>query len=91
MFATAYHRTVIFECEAEVSEDAEVLAAQQRRLMAHYQPDGHTPVSTEHAMYRGAVQANFRAHAARARTQGEVEAGAEPQSGRAREDHRGTA
>src|SRR3990170_7905843 len=52
MFATAYHRTVIFECEAEVSEDAEVLAAQQRRLMAHYQPDGHTPVSTEHAMYR---------------------------------------
>ncbi|HEV7606747.1 MAG TPA: FMN-binding negative transcriptional regulator [Steroidobacteraceae bacterium] len=54
MFATAYHRTVIFECDAEVSEDAEVLAAQQRRLMAHYQPDGgHAPVSTEHAMYRG--------------------------------------
>jgi transcriptional regulator len=54
MFATAYHRTVIFECEAEVSDDAEVLAAQQRRIMAHYQPDGgHTPVSTEHAMYRG--------------------------------------
>jgi predicted FMN-binding regulatory protein PaiB len=53
MFATAYHRVVIFECEAEVSEDAEVLAAQQRRLMAHYQPGGHTPVSTEHAMYRG--------------------------------------
>ena len=53
MFATAYHRTVIFECEAEVSEDPEVLAAQQRRLMAHYQPDGHTPVSTDHAMYRG--------------------------------------
>ncbi len=54
MFATAYHRTVIFECEAEVSEDAEVLAAQQRRLMAHYQPDGgHKPVATEHAMYRG--------------------------------------
>jgi transcriptional regulator len=55
MFATAYHRTVIFECEAEVSEDAEVLAAQQQRLMAHYQPDGgHKPVTTEHAMYRGA-------------------------------------
>jgi transcriptional regulator len=31
-----------------------VLAAQQQRLMAHYQPDGgHKPVSTEHAMYRG--------------------------------------
>ena len=54
MFATAYHRTVIFECEAEVSEDPEVLAAQQQRLMAHYQPDGgHKPVSTEQAMYRG--------------------------------------
>ena len=54
MFATAYHRTVIFECDAEVSEDAELIAAQQRRLMAHYQPDGgHKPVSTEHAMYRG--------------------------------------
>jgi predicted FMN-binding regulatory protein PaiB len=53
MFATSYHRTVIFECDADVSDDAEVLAAQQRRLMQHYQPDGHTPVSTEHAMYRG--------------------------------------
>jgi transcriptional regulator len=54
MFATAYHRVVIFECDAEVSADAEVLAAQQQRLMAHYQPaGGHTPVSTAHAMYRG--------------------------------------
>ena len=54
MFATAYHRTVIFECDAAVSDDGEVLAAQQQRLMQHYQPDGgHTPVSTEHAMYRG--------------------------------------
>lgn len=54
MFATAYHRTVIFECQATVSEDPEVLAAQQQRLMQHYQPDGgHTPVSTAHAMYRG--------------------------------------
>ena len=54
MFATAYHRTVIFECDATVSDDPEVLAAQQQRLMQHYQPDGgHTPVSTAHAMYRG--------------------------------------
>jgi transcriptional regulator len=54
MFATAFHRTVIFECDAQISEDAEVLAAQQQRLMNHYQPDGgHTPVTTEHAMYRG--------------------------------------
>jgi predicted FMN-binding regulatory protein PaiB len=54
MFATAYHRVVIFECDADVSEDTEVLAAQQQRLMARYQPaGGHTPVSTAHAMYRG--------------------------------------
>jgi len=57
IIATAYHRTVIFECDATVSEDGEVLAAQQQRLMQHYQPDGgHTPVSTEHAMYRGAFK-----------------------------------
>src|ERR1044072_2838597 len=57
MFATAYHRTVIFECEAAVSDDGEVLAAQQQRLMQHYQPDGgHAPVTTEHAMYRGAFK-----------------------------------
>ena len=57
MFATAYHRTVIFECDAEVSDDAEILAAQQSRLMAHYQPmGGHTPVSTGHAMYRGPLK-----------------------------------
>jgi transcriptional regulator len=54
MFATAYHRAVIFECEAVVSDDPEVLAAQQQRLMQHYQPGGgHAAVSTEHAMYRG--------------------------------------
>jgi transcriptional regulator len=54
MFATAYHRCVIYQCEAQVSDDPEVLAAQQQRLMQHYQPDGgHTSVTTEHAMYRG--------------------------------------
>jgi predicted FMN-binding regulatory protein PaiB len=57
MFATAYHRAVIFECDAVVSDDPEVLAAQQQRLMQHYQPDGgHTAVTTEHAMYRGAFK-----------------------------------
>src|SRR4051812_17327430 len=54
MFATAYHRTVIFECDAEVFEDHALLGAQQQRLMQHYQPDGgYKPVSAEHAMYRG--------------------------------------
>lgn len=57
MFATAYHRTVIFECMVRISDDPEVLAAQQQRLMRHYQPDGgHTAVTTEHAMYRGAFR-----------------------------------
>jgi transcriptional regulator len=57
MFATAYHRAVIFECAARVSDEPEVLAAQQQRLMQHYQPDGgHTAVTTEHAMYRGAFR-----------------------------------
>ena len=57
MFATAYHRVVIFECEAVVSDDPEVLAEQQQRLMQVYQPDGgHTAVSAEGAMYRGAFR-----------------------------------
>ncbi len=56
MFATAYHRTVIFECDAALSTDGEVLAAQQERLMRHYQPEGgYRPVSTMHAMYRNGV------------------------------------
>ena len=57
MFATAYHRVVIFECEAVVSDDPEVLAAQQQRLMQDYQPEGgHTTVDTSQAMYRGAFR-----------------------------------
>ena len=57
MFATAYHRVVIFECDAEISDDPAALAAQQQRLMTHYQPEGgHTPVSTDSAMYRGAFK-----------------------------------
>jgi hypothetical protein len=42
MFATAYHRVVIFECDAVVSDDPEVLAAQQQRLMQTYQPTADT-------------------------------------------------
>src|SRR5437868_10166448 len=40
IFATAYHRTVIFECEAILSDDPRVLAEQQTRIMARYQPQG---------------------------------------------------
>ena len=54
MFATAYHRCVVFECTARISEDAAVLADQQQRLMSHYQPDGgYKAVNPEQAMYRG--------------------------------------
>jgi predicted FMN-binding regulatory protein PaiB len=54
MFATAFHRAVIFECDAQISEDPGVLAAQQQRLMERFQPDGgFEPVSAGHAMYRG--------------------------------------
>jgi len=54
--ATAYHRTVIFECEATVSTDATGLAEQQMRLLARYQSEGgFRPVTPEHALYRGAI------------------------------------
>ena len=54
--ATAYHRTVIFDCLARVSEDVAVIAAQQMRLMARYQPEGRfRPVTAEDPMYKGAL------------------------------------
>jgi predicted FMN-binding regulatory protein PaiB len=56
IFATAYHRTVMFECEAAISDDAKVLAEQQTRIMARYQPEGgFRPVSAEEPLYRGAI------------------------------------
>jgi len=38
--ATAYHRTVIFECRASVIKDPAAVAEQQIRLLARYQPEG---------------------------------------------------
>jgi predicted FMN-binding regulatory protein PaiB len=38
--ATAYHRTVVFDCAATISGDADELVAQQTRLMGRYQPEG---------------------------------------------------
>jgi uncharacterized protein len=56
IMATAYHRTVMFDCEATVSGDAAELAAQQMRLLARYQPEGgFRPVTAEDPMYRGAI------------------------------------
>jgi len=54
--ATAYHRTVIFECTATVSHDAGVLAAQQTRLLARYQPEGgFRLVDPTDPLYTGAI------------------------------------
>jgi hypothetical protein len=56
VMATAYHRTVIFDCEATVFEDAAVLAEQQMRLLARYQPEGgFRPVAPDDPLYRGAI------------------------------------
>ena len=56
-FATAYHRTVTFECEATLSDDPEVVAAQQNRLLSRYQPEASPrPVLADDPMYRGMVR-----------------------------------
>jgi predicted FMN-binding regulatory protein PaiB len=54
--ATAYHQTVLFECRASVSNDGHVLAAQQQRLLARYQPEGRfREVAPDDPIYRGAI------------------------------------
>jgi len=56
VMATAYHRTVLFDCHANVSDDASVLAAQQARIMARYQPEGgFRPIAPEDPLYRAAI------------------------------------
>ncbi len=56
VMATAYHRTVIFDCEATVSHDGAELAAQQKRLLARYQPEGgFREVAPDDPLYRGAI------------------------------------
>ena len=56
VMATAYHRTVIFDCEATVSEDAAVLAEQQMRLLGRYQPEGgFRPVTRDDPLYHAAI------------------------------------
>jgi predicted FMN-binding regulatory protein PaiB len=55
--ATAYHRTVIFECQAVVAEDPAAVAAQQVRLLARYQPEGgFRPLGLEDPLYKGALE-----------------------------------
>jgi len=55
--ATAYHRTVIFECAGTVARDPAAVAAQQVRLLARYQPEGgFRPLDPEDPLYRGALR-----------------------------------
>lgn len=52
--ATAYHRTVIFECRATVVEDPAAVVAQQRRMLARYQPEGgFRALNADDPLYRG--------------------------------------
>lgn len=54
--ATAYHRTVIFECGGTVIDDPGAVAAQQARLMARYQPEGgFRAIDPQDSLYRGAL------------------------------------
>jgi uncharacterized protein len=54
--ATAYHRTVIFECVGAVTRDPAAVAAQQVRLLARYQPEGgFRPLDPGDPLYRGAL------------------------------------
>src|SRR5262245_52925384 len=54
--ATAYHRTVIFECVASIDEDPSAIAAQQQRLLDRYQPEGgYRKLDPEDPLYRGAL------------------------------------
>lgn len=54
--ATAYHRTLIFECTGTLVEDPAAVAAQQVRLLARYQPEGgFRPLAIDDPLYRGAL------------------------------------
>ena len=57
-FATAYHRTIAFECVATLNDDPEALARQQSRLLARYQPGvAHNPLTADDPMYAGMLRA----------------------------------
>ncbi len=57
VMATAYHRTVLFDCTAVVIDDVHALARQQMALMARYQPEGgFEPVDPNDPIYAGALR-----------------------------------
>ena len=57
-FATAYHRTIAFECVATLNDDPAALARQQGRLLVRYQPGvSHKPLTADDPMYAGMLRA----------------------------------
>lgn len=55
-FATAYYRSVIFECDALVINDPHLIAEHQQRLMQHHQPDGgYEAVNAVNSMYHASL------------------------------------
>ena len=56
VMATAYHRTVVFECRARVVRDPSALAAHQARFMQRYQPEGgYRALAPDEPLYREAL------------------------------------
>jgi hypothetical protein len=54
--ATAYHRTVIFECTGTVAANPDAVATQQVKLLARYQPEGgFRALDPNDPLYRGAL------------------------------------
>ncbi len=55
--ATAYHRTVIFECQGTVLADPAAVVEQQVRMLARYQPEGgFRPLNPTDPLYTGALE-----------------------------------
>jgi len=55
--ATAYHRTVIFECLGSAIAEPEAVVEQQVRMLARYQPEGgFRPLNAADPLYRGALE-----------------------------------
>jgi uncharacterized protein len=55
--ATAYHRTVIFECQGTVIADPAAVVEQQVRMLARYQPEGgFRALNAADPLYRGALE-----------------------------------
>ena len=57
VMATAYHRTVVFDCHATVTRDGEAMARQQTRLLNRYQPEGrYRALAATDPMYAGMIE-----------------------------------